>query len=307
MPTCQRQWDYGSERGMHCPGRQVRTPAKKLAAIFNWAAGTKPNFEGSDMTSDELIVERSGAVAILTLNRPKALNALSSTLRSALSNAFVELDADPDVHVIILTGAGERAFSAGLDLKELGNTPGVMSEIVSHDSVQNTMRAMDRCRKPIIGAVNGVAITGGLEILVGCDSLIAATTARFADTHVIVEAIPGWGLSQRLSRLIGPMRAKELSLSGRFVDAATALSWGLVNRVVEPDALLPTALELARMMAGMSPAALMRYKSLIDRGAAMPLGEALAMERAEALQASTSFGAEELALRQHTIQERNRQ
>ena len=259
------------------------------------------------MTNDALIVERSGGVAILTLNRPKAMNALSSALRTALSNAFVELDSDADVRAIVLTGAGDRAFSAGLDLKELGQEQGAMAEIVNYDSVQNTMRAMDACRKPIIGAVNGVAITGGLEILLGCDFLVASVTARFADTHVVVEAIPGWGLSQRLSRLIGSMRAKELSLTGRFIDAVTALNWGLVNHVVEPEALLPTALELAGTMAKMSPDAVMRYKSLIDRGGAMSLGEALAMERAEALQASASFGTEGLAERQKAIQDRNRE
>jgi len=259
------------------------------------------------MTSDILLIERFDTVAVVTLNRPQVLNALSTGLRSALNGAFAALDADLDVRVIILTGAGERAFSAGLDLKELGQAQGAMFEIVNNESTQNVMRAMELCRKPIIGAINGVAITAGLELSLGCDILIASVNARFADTHILVEAKPGWGLSQRLSRAVGLMRAKEMSLSGRFIDAATALDWGLVNRVVAQESLLPAALELARTMAAVSPQMLVSYKSLIDRGAAMSLGDALTMERAEALQESTSFDAARIDAQRRSIQDRNRQ
>lgn len=241
------------------------------------------------MAQDTVLIERHGRVATVIVNRPEAHNALSSAVRKALAKAFVELDEDPEIHVVVLTGAGTRSFSAGLDLKELGSDPNAMTRIVRYAGDENPMYAMDRCRKPIIGAINGVAITGGLELALGCDLLVASSNARFADTHIRVGAIPAWGLSQRLSRLIGIMRAKELSLTGAFIDAETALSWGLVNRVTLPEALLSTAGEIAAAMAAYPVEQLAIYKSLIDRGAAMPLGDALELERVEALAAADGF------------------
>ncbi|WP_454883129.1 enoyl-CoA hydratase [Sphingomonas oryzagri] len=240
------------------------------------------------MADRPVLVERAGSVGIITLNRPEALNALSSSLRGSLSESVTTLDSDPAIKVIVLTGSG-RAFSAGLDLKELSADPSAMSKIVSRDVAENPMCAMDRCTKPIIGAVNGVAITGGFELALGCDVLIASSSARFADTHVRVGALPGWGLSQRLSRSIGLARAKEMSLTARIVEAREALDWGLVNAVVEPDQLLPKALEVAEQMAAAATDMLQKYKGLIDRGAALPLGEALLMEQQAAQRASASF------------------
>ena len=225
-----------------------------------------------------LLVEKSDGVAVVTLNRPEAMNAMSKALRAALAEAFVALEQDPEVRVAILTGAGDKAFTAGLDLKELGSDPLGMGAANATEAVANPVKAIDAFSKPVIGAINGVAITGGFEVALACDVLIASTRARFADTHARVGITPGWGLSQKLSRAIGLYRAKELSLSGNFLDAETACAWGLVNRVVEPDQLMPTARKLAADMASIQPEMAVFYKKLIDDGFALPFGEAMALE-----------------------------
>jgi enoyl-CoA hydratase len=223
-----------------------------------------------------ILVEKSGAVAVVTLNRPEAMNAMSGALRAALCEALAGLDADDDVRVAILTGAGDRAFTAGLDLKELGEQG--LSAANATEARANPVRALEAFSKPVIGAINGVAITGGFELALACDILIASTGARFADTHARVGITPGWGLSQKLSRLIGIYRAKELSLSGNFLDAQTALAWGLVNRVVAPEELMGAAMTLAQDIATVPSDMLRTYKRMIDDGFALPLGEALTLE-----------------------------
>ncbi|PTS88651.1 MULTISPECIES: enoyl-CoA hydratase [unclassified Caulobacter] len=225
-----------------------------------------------------LTVEKSGPIAVVTLNRPEAMNALSKMLRAALHTVMFELDADPAISVVVLTGAGERAFTAGLDLKELGSDPKAMSAANDQDAESNPVRAIEVCRKPVIGAINGVAITGGFELALACDVLIASENARFADTHARVGIMPGWGLSQKLSRLIGIYRAKELSLTGNFIDAATAEAWGLVNRVVPASELMPTALKLAADMASIPVETLSFYKSLIDEGYGRSFNKGLEIE-----------------------------
>lgn len=224
-----------------------------------------------------LMIEKSDRVAVVTLNRPEAMNALSRALRAALHDAVVALSADPDVSVLVLTGAG-RAFTAGLDLKELGGDPEGLGAANATGAAENPVLAIRQCPKPVIGAINGVAITGGFELALACDVLIASTNARFADTHARVGIMPGWGLSQRLPRTIGVYRAKELSLSGNFLDARTAYEWGLVNRVVSPEELMPTAMKLAADMASIPPETLCVYKGIIDQGYDLPLGEGMALE-----------------------------
>jgi enoyl-CoA hydratase len=190
------------------------------------------------------------------------------------------------VSVLILTGAG-RAFTAGLDLKELGSDPEGMRAANATEPSENPVLAIERCRKPVIGAINGVAITGGFELALACDVLIASTEARFADTHVRVGILPGWGLSQKLSRAVGVYRAKELSLTGNFLDARTAEAWGLVNRVVSPEDLMPTARKLAQDMASVSATTLGAYKRLIDGGFGLSFAEGIEWEKRE----STPFNA----------------
>jgi enoyl-CoA hydratase len=253
-----------------------------------------------------LLVEKSDGIAVVTLNRPEAMNALSKALRSELYKAMVALDADDEVSVVILTGAGTRAFTAGLDLKELGSEPGAMGAANAEGADENPVKAIELCRKPVIGAINGVAITGGFEVALACDVLIASENARFADTHARVGIMPGWGLSQKLSRLIGLYRAKELSLTGNFLDAKTACDWGLVNRVVPADELLTVAKKLAADMATIPVETLSLYKAIIDEGFALSFGEGMAHENRRSTANNRAVTPEAVEARRAAIQARGR-
>lgn len=228
---------------------------------------------------------RQDSITRVTLNRPEALNALSSDLREALTSTFIELAGDARTEVIILTGAG-RAFTVGLDLKELGGETSASATLGS----SNLSEAMAATPQPIIGAINGFAITGGFEIALMCDFLIASEEAQFADTHARVGVVPGWGLSQRLPRLIGINRAKELSLTGNFLTAQRAYDWGLVNRVVTNDQLLPTCEALARDIVSTDPATRSEIKRIMDAGWNTTLAAGLELE----LAASAEHGRAEV-------------
>ena len=204
------------------------------------------------------------------------------------------------VRAAILTGAG-KAFCAGLDLKELGKGADTVSSTVE---TADPVTSINRFTKPIIGAINGVAITGGFELAIACDILICAPEARFADTHGRVGILPGWGLSQKLSRTIGVYRAKELSLTGNFLSAQTACEWGLVNRVVPPGELLPAALSLATDMLSLVPACLTGYKRLIDDGYAQDFGNALRTERLFTSAANRSVSAGDIEQRREAVRAR---
>ncbi|WP_439814672.1 enoyl-CoA hydratase [Zavarzinia sp. CC-PAN008] len=256
------------------------------------------------MSEPVVLVEKAAeGYAVVTLNRPNAMNALSTQLRTELANTIDALEADPAVRVIILTGAG-RAFTAGLDLKELGSGGG--NAISAAVEVRDPVRALGAFKGPVIGAINGVAITGGFELALACDVLLASTNARFADTHGRVGIMPGWGLSQRLSRTIGIYRAKELSLTGNFLSAAQAEAWGLVNRVVEPDELLPAARKLATDMLSLVPEMLLNYKRLIDDGFAVGFGDAMALELQRSKSANTTVAAADVEARREAIRQRGK-
>lgn len=245
-------------------------------------------------------------IAIVTLNRPEAMNALSRALRAELAAAMRAVDADDAVRCVILTGAGERAFTAGLDLKELGTDTSNLGAANATSAEENPVKAIEQCRKPVIGAINGVAITGGFEVAIACDILIASTNARFADTHARVGILPGWGLSQKLSRMIGISRAKQLSFSGNFLDAETACAWGLVNSVVPADELMTHAKGLARDIASVGSGMVATYKKLIDEGYAMSFGDAMAHEHAYSSAANARVSAEEVEARRLAVIERGR-
>lgn len=248
-------------------------------------------------------VEHLDGIAIVTLNRPTALNALSMGLRNAISDTFVALREDARTEVIILTGAG-RAFTVGLDLKELGGEKPA-------DAVRSTVDladALGNMPKPVIGAINGFAITGGFELALMCDFLVASPEARFADTHARVGVVPGWGLSQRLPRLIGANRAKELSLTGNYLDAETACAWGLVNRVVLAQELLPTCIQLARDILSTEPVTRLEIKRLIDAGWHATLAEGLRLEdEASKAHGRREVRPEKVAARRAAIQARGRE
>jgi enoyl-CoA hydratase len=222
-------------------------------------------------------VERGGdGCSIVTLQRPQALNALSMALRRELAAVFTELAADSRTRVVVLTGAG-RAFCAGLDLRELTQSEN-LAELAVSGAADDPVHAVLAFPGPVIAAINGPAVTGGLELALACDVLIASERATFADTHARVGVLPSWGMSQRLPRLIGRGRALEMSLGGGFIDASRAEAWGLVNRVVPHDELLPAALRLASDMLAAAPGLLAQYKRLIDQGLAGTLQQGLQRE-----------------------------
>lgn len=256
------------------------------------------------MTDDNLVlVDKHDSVALVTLNRPEALNALSAALRNRIAEVFVQLREDPTTEVIVLTGAG-RAFTVGLDLKELGGETAATPALADVD-VSDAIAATPQ---PIIGAINGYAITGGFELALMCDFLIAAPDAKFADTHARVGVVPGWGLSQRLPRLIGINRAKELSLTGNYLDAATACAWGLVNRVVPADELVATCIALARDIASTDPTTRGEIKRIMDEGWHTALGDGLEIElRANRAHSKAEVRADKVASRRAAIQARGRE
>ncbi|MFM7403909.1 MAG: enoyl-CoA hydratase [Erythrobacter sp.] len=258
------------------------------------------------MSEDVVLLDVADGIATVTLNRPQAMNALNRALRARLAEVMRQVDADASVRAVILTGAGERAFTAGLDLKELGSEAGALGSANATDPADNPVKAIELCRKPVIGAINGVAITGGFEVALACDVLIASTNARFADTHARVGIVPGWGLSQKLSRMIGISRAKELAFTGNFLDAATAHSWGLVNHVVAPEALLPLARQLAADIAGIEPGFVALYKRLIDDGYAASFADGMALEAARSSAANAAVAPEEVEARRAAVQARGR-
>lgn len=231
----------------------------------------------NDGVEDQLLVERDGAVAVLQLNRPKQLNALSVALRALIVRTVREISAGDGVRAIVLTGSG-RAFSAGVDLKEAGQKGFSLGVGAQASADIDLAAAFAACPWPVIGAINGFAITGGFELALMCDVLLASSEAKFADTHSRVGLMPVWGLSQKLPRIIGASRAKELSLTGNYLDAETAERWGLVNRVYAPEALMPAARKLAAEMASVEGGLLKRMKAVIDDGLTLPLPEALKME-----------------------------
>ncbi|HJL61284.1 MAG TPA: enoyl-CoA hydratase [Pseudomonadales bacterium] len=225
------------------------------------------------MSKPVLIVEKGDGIATLTLNRPDQMNALSVELRSAFAEEILSIRTDQDIRVVILTGAG-RAFCAGLDLKEMGD-PELQRAGSGIPDPASLLRSLSQ---PVIGAINGLAITGGFEISLSCDLLIVTPETQFADTHARVGLLAGWGLSQRLSRAVGLNRAKELSLTGNYLSAERAYEWGLVNRIVPREELLPACRALAEDMLSCVPDVMLSYKRLIDKGFDLALGDAMHYE-----------------------------
>jgi len=243
-------------------------------------------------------------IAVLTLNRPQAMNALSRALLGALASAIDDAAANARVRVLILTGAG-RAFCAGLDLKELGAGSHEIGR-VSVTSRGDPVDALTRCAKPVIGAINGAAVTGGFELALACDVLLASSDARFADTHARVGLASGWGLSQRLSRALGIYRAREISLGSRWVSAEQAAAWGFVNRVVAPHELMPAARALAADMLLAQPGMLERYKAIINDGFARTFGDGMALEAQRAREFNARVSSADIEQRRESVRSQNR-
>jgi enoyl-CoA hydratase len=218
----------------------------------------------------EVLLDVTGHVATVTLNRPERRNAISSTLLTSLRELLAEIDARPEVRAIVLTGA-DPAFCAGLDLTELGQ-PGSRLGSRSHRNV------LPDVGTPLIGAINGAAVTGGLELALACDFLIASERATFADTHARMGIQPGWGLTVALPEAVGYRRAREMSATGNFIGAQTALEWGLVNHVVPHSELLSFSCRLAADVASSDPDALGVMFATYDAGSQVSRGEARQIE-----------------------------
>lgn len=222
-----------------------------------------------------LRVDVADGVATVTLNRPHQHNALSRELRNNLQLAIEGMEADGNVRVIIFTGAGDKAFSAGADLKELENDP-LRPEEVGVDCP--VMQAFARLTKPTIAAVNGYAVAGGFELVANCDIIVAASNARFADTHARVGVVPAWGLSQYLAMLIGPVRARYLAFTGNYLDAETAKSWGLALDVVPLDQLMLYCLGIARDILSCDRETLIDIRQAMRTGLHTSIEEGLQLE-----------------------------
>src|SRR5712691_1895180 len=249
--------------------------------------------------SGEVLVEVDGPVATVTLNRPERRNAISGALLTGLRESMAELDARSEVRAIVLTGA-DPAFCAGLDLTELGQPNGAIRKTSRGDVIP-------ALGKPLIGAINGAAITGGLELALACDFLIASERARFADTHARMGIQPGWGLTVELPAAVGLRRAREMSATGNFVDAQTALQWGLVNHVVPHEDLLTFSRKLAADLATSDQAALAAIFLTYNQAAALTGREARRIETANhAAWHTGGIDAARVAARRTAVIERGR-
>jgi enoyl-CoA hydratase len=224
-----------------------------------------------------LLAETIDRVRTITLNRPEARNALNTLLQRAAAIALTVADADDSVDVVILTGT-DTAFCAGLDLKELGGSAENLRGVLD-DPRDSPFTALVHMTKPVIGAINGPCVTGGFELALACDFLVASERAAFADTHARVGLTPGGGMSVNLPQSVGLRKAKEMSLTGNYIDAAEAYRLGLVNHVVAHADLLPHARSLANEIAGNDPRAVRNLKHLYDDGAKLPVGEAWRLEQ----------------------------
>jgi enoyl-CoA hydratase len=216
------------------------------------------------MTLKNLTVEKDGNIAVVTINRPDALNAINVETMIEIGSAMLEVGGDPDVRAVIVTGAG-KAFVAGADIGELKTKDGMEARDISQLG-QRTFSIIEDLPKPVIAAVNGYALGGGLELAMACDIRVASTRAKMGQPEVTIGAVPGFAGTQRLPRLVGVGRAKEMLMTGDPIDAETALSWGLVNRVVEPEALLDAAREMAARITKNGPAAIGLVKTCVTRG-----------------------------------------
>ncbi len=223
-----------------------------------------------------IIVERRGAVGIVTLNRPQALNALNAALIGELGQAFDDLEGDSAIAAIVLTGS-DKAFAAGADIKEMAEKS--YMQAYAEDFITRGWERVAQCRKPVIAAVAGFALGGGCEIAMMCDIVIAADNARFGQPEINLGTMPGAGGTQRLPRFIGKAKAMDLCLTGRTMDAAEAERLGLVSRVVPADKLMAEALAVAERIAGLSQPIAMMVKEAVNRAFETSLAEGVRFER----------------------------
>lgn len=233
------------------------------------------------MTDDTAILTtRDGPVGLVTINRPTTLNALDIPTLLMLEQAWSALEADDGIHVIVVTGAGERAFVAGGDIADLDSRRGLAHYLDFADIIHRIFRRFETCDKPTIAAVNGWALGGGTELLLALDLRIAADTARFGLPEINLGLFPGAGGTQRILRQIPSCRARELVFTGDQFTAAEAVAWGLINRAVPKADLMAEVMATAAKIAAKSPLILKMLKRTLRHGQEMPLGASLAYEQA---------------------------
>jgi enoyl-CoA hydratase len=230
------------------------------------------------MTYESILVEQRGAVTLITINRPQALNALNSHVLDELIDAFTRFEGDVSQGCAVITGAGEKAFVAGADIKEMVGKSG--AEFYAEDFFAKwTSHIVKAVRKPWIAAVNGFALGGGCELAMMADFIIASETARFGQPEIKLAVAPGMGGSQRLTRAVGKAKAMDMCLTGRMMDAAEAERSGLVSRVVPAADLLATAMKVAAEIAAMPPLAAMMNKEMVNVAFETTLDQGLVAER----------------------------
>ena len=230
------------------------------------------------MTYETILVEQRGAVTLITINRPKALNALNTQVCADLVAAFAAFEADDSQGCAVLTGSGDKAFAAGADIKEMADKPA--AEFFLSDFFSDwTSKLVKTTRKPWIAAVNGFALGGGCELAMMADFILAADTARFGQPEIKLGVAPGMGGSQRLTRAVGKSKAMELCLTGRMMDATEAESAGLVARVIPLAELVDEALKTATAIAGMPRMAAMVNKEMVNAAFETTLDQGLLHER----------------------------
>ena len=225
-----------------------------------------------------VIYEKNEGIATITLNRPEALNALSKEVVEEILRALEDVRTDENVRVVVLTGAGEKAFSAGADIKAMAGMTALKARELSSMG-EKLCVTLENLEKPVIAAINGYALGGGMEVAMACDLRIASENARMGQTEINIGLIPGWGGTQRLTRLVGMTKAKELVFTGRMIDARTAEQIGLLNVAVPADKFREVVHQLAVDLASKAPVALKVAKALITKGADMSLDAALELER----------------------------
>jgi len=230
------------------------------------------------MTYQHILTETRDRVAIVALNRPKQLNALSDPLAAELAQALRDFDDDPAVSVIVVTGS-EKAFAAGADIGAMAEWD--YQKVYLDDYITKHFEQVRHTRKPVIAAVAGYALGGGCELAMQCDMIIAADTAKFGQPEITIGTMPGLGGTQRLPRAIGKAKAMEMCLTGRMMDAAEAERSGLVARVVPADKLMEEALAIANRIASFSLPVILRIKESINRAYESPLSEGMLFERRE--------------------------
>jgi len=228
------------------------------------------------MSFETIKTETRGAVRLITLNRPQALNALNNQLMDELSSALDDAESDAGIHCIVITGS-EKAFAAGADIKEM--QPKSYMDAFGEDFITRNYERVARCRKPVIAAVAGFALGGGCELAMMCDFIIAGDNAKFGQPEIKLAVMPGIGGTQRLTRFVGKSKAMEMCLTGRMIDAAEAERSGLVSRVVPAAELVNEAMKAAETIGEMSLPIVMMTKETINRSYETTLAEGLRFER----------------------------